>query len=1076
MLVTDKELKSIVSDTRNLNIGRNYWQSGYVKKIKITADRNNHYLIKGVVDNDSYQNDCQITVDENNKIIDYQCDCFWCDDISACGHIAAVLFKVQELSPDYFPFIFEEKTNDENAFLQQLMLFQEKQKQARINSELSLTRNLINNYKEDKINQFSLISQSKKDIEVQIITSDYYALKFRVGNEKKYAIKNITKFIEAIEDNKLVKYGKQLEFVHTLNAFSEDALKIIELMKYCLNNQKYYEFYPYFGGFKNEIEIDSTNIDYIYETLSQLKNTNKQLDLYEIDRLIALNIIEQDDYYQIELEDFNGICGKKDIYLIEDNTIELIKLDNDGKALQFIKNCLNKDELLLSKKDLNDFNKYLFNDIKKYFDINGVNFSDSKTEAEAEVLTLYGDIDEYEQVKLYLECKQNNQIFYSFDHDGFNTSMDFDLIENYLKEISDVIDYNEHCVYLNLDNEKTYQFLNQGLPFLANYCEIMVSDALRKIGQKSQFSITVGVSIENDLLAIDIDSIDIPSQELTDVLNAYRRKKKFHRLKSGKLLYLESDELEELDNLMNDYHLSANMIEDGHLDMNVYRAFSIDNKADNSNHLVFNRSDVFKNVIDNFKNTKKQTFALSNHYQKILRDYQKFGYQWLRLITSYGFGGVLADDMGLGKTLQIIALLDECRDVNKTSLVVCPSSLLLNWHDEICRFSPNLKCKCVHGNLTKRKKAISAFDEADVLITTYDYMRRDYKLYEDYEFEFVILDEAQYIKNPKTKNASAVKSLNSKHRFALTGTPIENSLAELWSIFDFLMPDYLFNYHYFQGTYETPIVKNQDEDKQLELKKLISPFILRRNKRDVLKELPDKIEKTMLLEFSEEESKLYLANLMQVNKELQEKMHYEKVDRIVVLAMLTRLRQICCEPRLLYDNILHISSKLEGCLELIRNFQGNNQKVLLFSSFTSMLDLISDELEKQQISYYKLTGATSKEKRHQLVEQFQNDNTTVFLISLKAGGTGLNLTAAEAVIHFDPWWNMSAQNQATDRAYRIGQKNVVTVYKLVMKNSVEEKILELQNKKKNLADTFVENNEGNITSMSTEEIINLFSI
>ena len=232
----------------------------------------------------------------------------------------------------------------------------------------------------------------------------------------------------------------------------------------------------------------------------------------------------------------------------------------------------------------------------------------------------------------------------------------------------------------------------------------------------------------------------------------------------------------------------------------------------------------------------------------------------------------------------------------------------------------------------------------------------------------------------------------------------------------------------------------------------------------------------MLLEFSEEESKLYLANLMQVNKELQEKMHYEKVDRIVVLAMLTRLRQICCEPRLLYDNILHISSKLEGCLELIRNFQGNNQKVLLFSSFTSMLDLISDELEKQQISYYKLTGATSKEKRHQLVEQFQNDDTTVFLISLKAGGTGLNLTAAEAVIHFDPWWNMSAQNQATDRAYRIGQKNVVTVYKLVMKNSVEEKILELQNKKKNLADTFVENNEGNITSMSTEEIINLFSI
>lgn len=290
------------------------------------------------------------------------------------------------------------------------------------------------------------------------------------------------------------------------------------------------------------------------------------------------------------------------------------------------------------------------------------------------------------------------------------------------------------------------------------------------------------------------------------------------------------------------------------------------------------------------------------------------------------------------------------------------------------------------------------------------------------------------------------------------------------------MPDYLFNYHYFQSHYETPIVKNHDEQKQQELKKLISPFILRRNKKEVLTELPEKIEKTISLEFNKEEQKLYLANLVQVNKDLQKQLNYEKIDRIAILAMLTRLRQICCEPRVLYENITNISSKLEGCLDLIRNFQGNNQKVLLFSSFTSVLDLIIEELEKEQISYYKLTGDTKKEERHRLVNQFQSDNTTVFLISLKAGGTGLNLTAAEAVIHFDPWWNMSAQNQATDRAHRIGQQNVVTVYKLVMKDSIEEKILDLQNKKKNLADSFVEGNEGGITSMSTDDIIELFKV
>lgn len=733
-----------------------------------------------------------------------------------------------------------------------------------------------------------------------------------------------------------------------------------------------------------------------------------------------------------------------------------------------------KRVLYLSEEDVDDFYKYILNDIKQYFNLTGDELISNV--ANDEIITLYAEINEIEQISVYLEEKQNHHIIYSFDHEGETTSVNFDLIENYLKDISDVIDYEKHCIYINLENEKAFTFLNQGLPFLANYCEIMVSEALKKIGKKSQFNISVGVTIENDLLAIDLESIDIPSEELTAVLSSYQRKKKFHRLKNGQLLYLDSNELEELDNFMNDYNLKPQMFEDGHLDLNVYRAFSIDNQAEKSNYINFDRSEIFKETIDNFRNIRRDSYVLSKKYNNILRDYQKFGYQWLQSISSYGFGGILADDMGLGKTLQIIALLDENRSTGKTSLVICPSSLLLNWQDEIHKFSTTLTCQCVYGSLQKRKLAIDAFNDVDILITTYDYIRRDYKLYQDYQFEYLILDEAQYIKNPKTKNAFSVKTLKAKYRFALTGTPIENSLAELWSIFDFLMPDYLFNYHYFQSHYETPIVKNHDEQKQQELKKLISPFILRRNKKEVLTELPEKIEKTISLEFNKEEQKLYLANLVQVNKDLQKQLNYEKIDRIAILAMLTRLRQICCEPRVLYENITNISSKLEGCLDLIRNFQGNNQKVLLFSSFTSVLDLIIEELEKEQISYYKLTGDTKKEERHRLVNQFQSDNTTVFLISLKAGGTGLNLTAAEAVIHFDPWWNMSAQNQATDRAHRIGQQNVVTVYKLVMKDSIEEKILDLQNKKKNLADSFVEGNEGGITSMSTDDIIELFKV
>lgn len=445
------------------------------------------------------------------------------------------------------------------------------------------------------------------------------------------------------------------------------------------------------------------------------------------------------------------------------------------------------------------------------------------------------------------------------------------------------------------------------------------------------------------------------------------------------------------------------------------------------------------------------------------------------MMRDSGFNGILADDMGLGKTLQVIALLDS-KVSGKTSIVICPASLIYNWEDEIHRFSKTLKCKCICGNVKQRAQGIASYSQYDVLLTSYDYIRRDIELYEAMTFYYVILDEAQYIKNQKTRNALCVKKLKAEHKLALTGTPIENSLAELWSIFDFLMPDYLFNYHYFQAHYESEIVKNHNEEVQQKLKKLVAPFVLRRNKKEVLRELPDKIEQNYIIDFSEEENKLYVAHLAQVNRELSQMVNMQSTDKITILAMLTKLRQLCCEPRLVFENIHEPSSKLKACIHLIQTLKENKQKVLLFSSFTSMLELIADELYKEGISYYILTGATNKEERRELVERFQNDSTTVFLISLKAGGTGLNLTSAEAVIHYDPWWNQSAQNQATDRAYRIGQRKKVQVFKLVMKNSIEEKIQKLQLMKKELADMFVENNETNLAKMSKEELLSLFEI
>ncbi|MFM1514649.1 DEAD/DEAH box helicase [Helcococcus ovis] len=404
------------------------------------------------------------------------------------------------------------------------------------------------------------------------------------------------------------------------------------------------------------------------------------------------------------------------------------------------------------------------------------------------------------------------------------------------------------------------------------------------------------------------------------------------------------------------------------------------------------------------------------------------------------------------------------------SLIICPASLVLNWESEFSKFSDINELLVIHGNKESRIEKISSIKN-EIVITSYDYTKRDIDLYKEIEFDTFIIDEAQYIKNYKTKVTKAVKQIISEYKIALTGTPIENTLSELWSIFDFLMRGYLFKYEKFSNLLEKPIVLNNDENCKEKLKSMVEPFILRRLKSEVLNELPQKIEETYYVEQSEEEKKIYLSNLMMVNKAISSK---EDNNKIEILAMLTKLRQICIDPRLLYESVTDVSSKIKVSIELIQKSIENKEKVILFSNFTSVLDLLSQELNKINIDYYTLTGSTNKIMRKKLVDDFQSDDTPVFLISLKAGGTGLNLTKASVVIHIDPWWNLSAQNQATDRAYRIGQKNVVQVFNLITKDTIEEKIQKLQLSKKDLSDIFIENSKGSFANMSKEDLLELF--
>ena len=430
---------------------------------------------------------------------------------------------------------------------------------------------------------------------------------------------------------------------------------------------------------------------------------------------------------------------------------------------------------------------------------------------------------------------------------------------------------------------------------------------------------------------------------------------------------------------------------------------------------------------------------------------------------------------------MLLAIKEDNREKsvkNRCSLIVCPASLVYNWQHEIKKFTPALRCEIAIGIKPDRERVTSEIDEeeTDVIITSYDLLRRDISLYKYLAFDCMVIDEAQFIKNPGTQVAKSVKGIKASFKVAMTGTPIENRLSELWSIFDFCMPGYLFSYKAFHDRIEVPVVQDKDEAAMSHLRRMIAPFVLRRIKKDVLKDLPDKLEENIVTRMTDEQSQLYRAHLQRIKILVGSKSEDEiKREKIAILSELTRLRQLCCDPGLIYDGYKGGSAKAELCVEMIKAAAESGHKVLLFSQFTSMLERLTKLLEKAELSYYLLTGATKKEDRIRMVDAFQEDDTKVFCISLKAGGTGLNLTAADIVIHYDHWWNVAVENQATDRAHRIGQKNVVTVYRLIMKDTIEERIIRLQSRKKELADQLLDNETMSSTSLSKEELLELLS-
>ncbi|MGY6586745.1 MAG: SNF2-related protein [Wenzhouxiangella sp.] len=440
-----------------------------------------------------------------------------------------------------------------------------------------------------------------------------------------------------------------------------------------------------------------------------------------------------------------------------------------------------------------------------------------------------------------------------------------------------------------------------------------------------------------------------------------------------------------------------------------------------------------------------------------LRAYQQFGLGWLQFLREFGFGGILADDMGLGKTIQTLAHIQAEKAagrLDKPCLVVAPTSLMFNWRAEARRFAPDLKVLLLHG--PERRGQFQWVDESDLVLTTYPLLSRDRDWLKQHDWHLLILDEAQAIKNPRTTASRCVRELSARHRLCLTGTPLENNLGELWSLFDFLMPGLLGSQTRFRRLFQLPIKRHGDEERRELLARRIRPFFLRRKKADVAPELPPKTEMSRVTELSTGQQRLYERLRMSLHDKVRRAVADQGVERsrLVVLDALLRLRQVCCDPRLIpdIDGADRIpSAKLELLMDLLPDMLAEGRRVLLFSQFVSMLELIEAELKRAGIDYVKLTGQTRN--REEVVNRFQEGKTSLFLISLKAGGVGLNLTAADTVIHYDPWWNPAVEDQATDRAHRIGQTRKVFVYRLLTEHTIEEKVHQLQQSKRGLVES-----------------------
>lgn len=924
--------------------------------------------------------------------------------------------------------------------------------------------------------------------------NEMLGIEMKIGLKRLYIVQKIREFLEHVRRGESYEFSKHFIYDPALHSFKKEDHSVIQkLIDILLNERLYRDSLPSYSSHTGSMGGDRllAVAPFFWESLHQALTAAHSV-YFQYGELIHEGIDltsempplrfqfdqAEEKQYRLNIQGLEQITVLADYGLLLSSG-RLLKLPvPESRRLSELKKMLaasRKDEIAIAPEQMEAFMEGVIPGLKK---LGHVHISDAIADriVQAQLIArLYLDRVK-DRLLAGLEFQYGDIVINPLDEKARRRGSEVILMRDSEAERR-ILELMEHesfvkteSGYMMNDEDGEFDFLHHTIPLLEPLLKVYATTAVKErlFTRTASPKVSLSWNEKTDWLDFKFSMDGIPESDIVLVLKSLQEKRKFYRLPDGALLPLESAEFAQIIAFMNELGVAQEDIQSAEFSLSLVRGLHLKAEQDRGDAIKFGRS--FRRLLANMQSPENLDFPVPEALSTVLRDYQQYGFQWLKTLAHYRFGGILADDMGLGKTLQSIAFLlselEEIRRCGLPALIVAPASLLYNWRNELNKFAPEIKAVIADGSVNERSRTLRNTAGNDVIITSYPLLRRDIDKYAKQSFHTFFLDEAQVIKNHVTQTARAVQLLQARNRFALTGTPVENALEDLWSIFSVVLPGLFPGKKAFHDLSRETVAKR------------IKPFLLRRLKSDVLKELPDKIESVHTTELLPEQKRLYVAYLARLRKEALKHLDGDSFGhgRLKVLAGLTRLRQLCCHPSLFTHGYSGSSAKFEQLLEIIEECRSSGKRVLIFSQFTEMLSLIGRELAVQGISYFYLDGQTPSPQRVELCSRFNEGEGDLFLISLKAGGTGLNLTGADTVILYDLWWNPAVEQQAADRAHRIGQKKVVQVIRLVAQGTVEDKMYELQQKKKNLLDQVIQPGQEALSALTEQDLREILMI